>query len=626
MARSEPMQISQLKIKNFKGIKAASLEFDGHTLLVGQNNVGKSTICEALEIALGPDRQSRTPVVEEFDFYNACYLDENDEPVPIQIEVLLTNVTPTAEKVCFNYLERWHCKERRILGQGELDLLDNEDCVWCLRLLTIARYNKEEDEFEAATHYAKVYDPENEQESRVPRSIRRNFGFLYLRALRTGSRALSLERGSLLDVILRVQSLQTGIWEHVRCRLEGLNPPIEEGAINLAPVLRSIEKRLAEYIPMAKPGKATRLFVSQLTREHLRKTLSFFLSISEDQMPVPFQDVGTGTLNTLVLALLSFIAELKEENVIFAMEEPEIALPPHTQRRIASYLLTKTTQCFVTTHSPYVIECFKPGQIMILRRDDEATVSGKKVILVDDVKAKTYRRYVRRGFAEAMLGRGVIVAEGVSEQLALQSIAEKMEAADDNNYPLDLAGVSIFCADGDGSIAEFGRFFVSLDLPTFAFFDKKTRSQKEKDALGKAGFEILNETRYEGIEDLLAAEVPIRHQWSYLEYVQDNGLAPKVLLPLSCPDDEKVRIFTTQVLKDGKGWGRAADLIERCEIHELPLSITTFLGKIYKRFPRPKVSEVSIESEDTVEVNPMTETPLSAFTEAVDDSKISESE
>jgi putative ATP-dependent endonuclease of OLD family len=236
-------------------------------------------------------------------------------------------------------------------------------------LLTIARYNKEEDEFEAATHYAKAYDPEDEQDSRVPRSIRRNFGFLYLRALRTGSRALSLERGSLLDIIMRIQSLQTGIWEHVRRRLQDLEPPIEDGAAKLTPVLRSIEARLAEYIPMAKQGEATRLFVSQLTREHLRKTLSFFLSLSEDQLPVPFQDVGTGTLNILVLALLSFIAELKEENVIFAMEEPEIALPPHTQRRIASYLLNKTTQCFVTSHSPYILECFTPEQIMTLTRN-----------------------------------------------------------------------------------------------------------------------------------------------------------------------------------------------------------------------------------------------------------------
>lgn len=45
------------------------------------------------------------------------------------------------------------------------------------------------------------------------------------------------------------------------------------------------------------------------------------------------QHQGTGTINTLVLALLSLIADLKQ-NVIFAMEEPEIAIPPHTQKRI----------------------------------------------------------------------------------------------------------------------------------------------------------------------------------------------------------------------------------------------------------------------------------------------------
>ena len=33
---------------------------------------------------------------------------------------------------------------------------------------------------------------------------KRNCGFLYLRTLRTGSRALSLERGSLLDIILQM--------------------------------------------------------------------------------------------------------------------------------------------------------------------------------------------------------------------------------------------------------------------------------------------------------------------------------------------------------------------------------------------------------------------------------------
>ena len=585
------MKVSRLTLKNFRGSKSAEFDFDGHTLLVGGNNVGKSTICEALELALSPDAQSRFPVVEEFDFYNGIYLNEREEPVAIRIEVLLTDVTPSIKRACSNYLERWDPVNRRILGRGEIDQVDRAGLVWCLRLLTFARYNKEEDEFEAATHYARAYNPEEEDDSRVPRSIKRNFGFLYLRALRTGSRALSLERGSLLDVILRIQSLRTGIWEHVRRRLKALDPPIEEGSTELTPVLQTIETRLAEYIAIAQPGDATRLFVSQLTREHLRKTLSFFISVTEDQTPVPFQNVGTGTLNTLVLALLSFIAELKEENVIFAMEEPEIALAPHTQRRIATYLVKTTTQCFVTSHSPYVIETFDPNCLVIMRRNNEGVVTGKRVNLNSDIKAKTYRRYIRRGFAEAMLGRGVIVVEGAVEQLALQAVAEKLQATDDSRYPLDLAGVSIITTDGDGGIPEFGRFFASLDLPSFAFFDKKARSDSEQQALVQAGFQILNETAYTGMENLLSAEVPLDHQWSYLKQVRDSGIAPKILIPEARPVDDRVREFTRQVLKDGKGWGRAADLIERCTVAELPAGIVGFLDRIYMLFPRPKTPD-----------------------------------
>lgn len=591
------MRITKLKLENFRGIKSAELEFDGHTVLVGLNNVGKSTVCEALELALGADRQSRNPVVEEYDFYNAGYLDEKEDPKPILIEVLLTDVTATVERACFDHLGRWSLSQRKVLGEGEIGQVDAADMVWCLSLLTIARYNKEEDEFEASTHYAKTYDPNDEQDSRVPRSIRRSFGFLYLRALRTGTRALSLERGSLLDVILRMQSLHTGMWEQLRKRLDTLTPPIEEGATALGPVLKSIEKRLAEYIPMTKPGDATRLFVSQLTREHLRKTVSFFLSINEDQKPVPFQEVGAGTLNTLVLALLTFIAELKSENVIFAIEEPEIALAPHTQRRIAKYLLEKTTQCFVTTHSPYVLECFEPERITILRRNKEGVVSGKKVTLQAGVKGKTYKSYIRRGFAEAMLGRGAIVVEGLTEKVALQAVAGAMEAANVDYFPLDLSGVTIVCADGDGKMAEFGRFFVSLEMPTFGFMDKKKRQAKEVEALKNAGFDMIKETDFQGMEELLANEIPVDKQWAYLDYLQQNDLAPTAGLPKVKPNDESIREYTVKILKEGKGLGRAAELIERCDNNELPKTLVEFLKVIFERFPKPKSEETTEEEK-----------------------------
>lgn len=55
------MKVARLCIENFRGVKGASIHFTGHSLLVGTNNVGKSTICEALDILLSADRlQSRT--------------------------------------------------------------------------------------------------------------------------------------------------------------------------------------------------------------------------------------------------------------------------------------------------------------------------------------------------------------------------------------------------------------------------------------------------------------------------------------------------------------------------------------------------------------------------------------
>jgi putative ATP-dependent endonuclease of OLD family len=70
------MRVVRLTIDRFRGIKNATLDFTGHTLLVGGNNVGKSTVCEALDLVLGPDRLSRFPPIEEYDFYNAEYLNQ----------------------------------------------------------------------------------------------------------------------------------------------------------------------------------------------------------------------------------------------------------------------------------------------------------------------------------------------------------------------------------------------------------------------------------------------------------------------------------------------------------------------------------------------------------------------
>jgi len=306
-----------------------------------------------------------------------------------------------------------------------------------------------------------------------------------------------------------------------------------------------------------------------------------------DQKPVPFQEVGTGTLNTLVLALLSFVADMKKDNVIFAMEEPEIALPPHTQRRIVNYLLTKTTQCFVTSHSPYVIERFEPTQIQILRRSDQAQLTAAPVILGGAIKPKIYRKHARRGLCEAMLGKAVIVAEGLTEQIALWAVAEKMEAADEDNYPLDLSGVTIFSSDGDGLLSAFGTFFKNLGLSTYAFYDRKQRSPNEMEKLRMA-FDLPNETVYATCEALLVAETPVDRQWQLLDEMRREGEQGNLGIPAQRPSDDAVRELSLKLLRGHKGDGTAGRLIEFCDRSELPASMVAFLSQIYSVFPRPE--------------------------------------
>jgi putative ATP-dependent endonuclease of OLD family len=593
------MKVARLTISNFRGVKNAELYFDGHTLFLGRNNVGKSTVCEALDLVLGPDRLYKFPPVEEFDFYNAKYLEEDlKTPIPIEVEATLIMLSDEVANKCAPHVQHWHLDEKRLVGEGEVDLVDHERVCECLRLKAIAFYDLEDDEFKARTVFVDGPTKGDGELSDVPRNIKRLFNFLYLRALRTGTRALSLERGSLLDLILRQRGIRTGIWENTLQRLKNLDPPIDEGAAALAPVLANIEERLGQYISLEGGGRATQLFVSQLTREHLRKTISFFLKTSAGQEPVPFQEVGTGTINTLVLALLTFIADVKKDNVLFAMEEPEIALPPHTQRRIANYLIESTSQCLVTSHSPYVIERFAPEQVQILRRDANGTLTTTQVPGGSVLKGKTYRRHARRGLAEAMLGCGVIVCEGITEKDTVLATAEKMEEADPSTfYPLDLSGVTVISVDGEGSLPEFGAFFTAMQIMAFAFFDSRKRRAEEEHKL-TSNFDLPFQTTYPGSERMLIEEVPAQRQWEFLSELYSSGEKADLDLPAAMPSEDQVKALVYPLLEKNKGNGYAGRLIGFCDFTELPHSVRDFLECVYSVFPKP--NPVSpIDQEET---------------------------
>ena len=94
------MRVSNLKIENFRGVRAGFIRFGKHPVFVGDNNTGKTTLIEALTLLLGRDRLVRE--LTEHDFYGSC-------PQPAdRIKLMVTIVGADRN------LTHWGCG--RILG------------------------------------------------------------------------------------------------------------------------------------------------------------------------------------------------------------------------------------------------------------------------------------------------------------------------------------------------------------------------------------------------------------------------------------------------------------------------------------------------------------------------------
>lgn len=588
------MQIRQLSIHNFRGVHTGIVNFAGDALLVGGNSVGKSTVCEAFDLVLGPERMFRRPVVDEWDFWAGRYQSQEGVSPEIRIEVILTDLSDEAERRFRAHLRRWDADEAAFVKPID-EGTAFDDGQWCLPVGFIARFNPDEDDFDGGTFFLHpqqqpVGDPA-EPIAEVGAGLRaftredkRVCGFLYLRAIRTGTRALSFERGSLVDTILRRNAesaqglLGTVITDLDAASLASSNPALSD-------MRNELRTRVRQFLSLSPTAPdPVEVKASDLTREHVREVLRMFIGADTSSHLVPFTRLSTGTLNVLVFALLTYIAEIAgHDNVIFAMEEPEIALPPHTQRRLVDFVTSNMGQAIVTSHSPYVIEQFAPQQIVAVGRDSAGTLTSRSVTFPDSFKPKRYREN-RRQFAESLLARGVIVVEGATEAVVIAAAATVL--AEDNKTTgqhLDLLGVSVFDAQGDAVVPLYAPVFKALHKAAFGFHDKPKVALTPQQEANASLFDVYTATEYLGIEDLLATEIPVEVLDRFLACVASRSDNPRAGVDVSELDESARRKHAKELLVARKGSldGYAAVLMAECHTpDDLPSTISGFVTAV----------------------------------------------
>jgi len=588
------VKVRRVTLQNFRGVQKGTVLFDGNSLLVGSNSVGKSTICEGLDLVLGPERLFRRPVIDEYDFYAARYQEVEGILPEIRLEVVLTELSLEAQRRFRSHLRRWSAELTNFVDSSADAIAAADETEWCLPVVFLGRFDPDEDDFTGGTYFThpeQVPDDLAEGSASLgaglksfTREDKRLCGFLYLRPNRTGNRALSFQRGSLIDTIVRLESQTAGpLWEKALRDLDEVAVASDESGF--AKIRTKVRQRVDRFLSLTDDPGAIDLHVSELTREHLREVLRLFVSTQPGAHGVPFNRLSTGSLNLLVFALLTYIAELKGDNaVIFAMEEPEIALPPHAQRRLVEFVVKHMKQVIVTSHSPYVIEKFDPDHVVVLSRDEAGTLTSNNVVLPADFKLKRYRDN-RRQFAEAVLARAVLVVEGATEAAIFPAVADILDRDGTVNYQhLDLAGISVFDAGNDVSVPVFAPVFASMGKPVFGIHDAPKRPLESNVAAKTAEFSRYYVIPHPGVEKLLVTEIPVAVQRRFAASMASRSDYPQECGNLNGAESEDaIRAHVQELLEHRKGSadGYARLLIAECTSRaELPSLIADFLLQI----------------------------------------------
>lgn len=410
------MYLSSITIENFRAIKSMTIGLEpGVTVLIGENNAGKTAVLRALSAALSTMRSAKTVVFDEYDFH---------------VEVANAKLTPTGPiKIILRFKERaageWADELRQQLaGIVAFDPADaTADPINHVFVQVTATQTPSGIDVESAFL---DFDgtPLGTREAKGPgfQAVFRLAPFFYLSALRDAGSNFGT-RGEFWKPFLDESTIPQAKREEIEKALHDANEKI----IAAHDTFDKVRGRLKDVGTIVASGTGVQIqAVPARIFDVLGRSQVTFDAPEGAAIPLHRHGEGTQSLSVLMLfdAFLRNKLNEPDASALLGLEEPEAHLHPNATRKLFALIRDLPGQKVISTHSGDLLASADASAIRRLHRGPTGLALAKLDGTLGAVDMERFHRAIRRNRGELMFARAWLLVEGEAEVAVLEIIDE----------------------------------------------------------------------------------------------------------------------------------------------------------------------------------------------------------
>lgn len=458
------MYISHIQISNFRSFgENVIIDFnEGINVVIGHNNAGKSNLFKALGLVFDYNSHKSLSI----DDFNKYIKLEKLKEQPPRIEISATiRESEDEEKYSDDLATIGGCLtkidspyEAQLTYEFFLPEKEMESYKKIMSGLSdedINLYWKTIDNNFIRKYVHKIYCGNLEYKIEVDNEVLKKFDFQFLDAIRDVERDLCTGRNALLKEVLDFfmdYDIKSDIKKDKDQKIKEIDFKKKKFSSDAAELIKQLQDRM-------KSGKDQMLKYADKTGANFdNSTLNFDGSILDTQLysalqlivqdkmniKIPVCNNGLGYNNLIFISLLlakmqkdasgEYLGSNAKVFPILAIEEPEAHLHPAMQYKFLKFLRENNDknarQIFITTHSPNITAAAELDQIIVLDSNNHELNVGYPGKVFDDsntedTKSKFYiRRFLDVTKSDMLFARGIILVEGIAEQLLVPIFAK----------------------------------------------------------------------------------------------------------------------------------------------------------------------------------------------------------